>query len=143
MADGVPSILGGIAREMKHLSERQRVIAQNIANSETPGYKAREVRAPDFSALLAQQNAGGGAPRVARPRVELTAGMAALGARPTGGSLVLDHDVTETKPDGNNVTLEDQLLKMGQVQADFTAMTNLYRKQQSLLKTALGRGGGG
>jgi flagellar basal-body rod protein FlgB len=142
MADGVPSILSGIAREMKHLSERQRVIAQNIANSETPGYKAQEVRAPDFSALLAQQNAGGGSPRVARPRVEITAGMAALGARPTGGSIMLDHDVTETKPDGNNVTLEDQLLKMGQVQADFTAMTNLYRKQQSLLKTALGRGGG-
>jgi len=85
----------------------------------------------------------GGSPRVSRPRVEITAGMAALGARPTGGSLMLDHDVTETKPDGNNVTLEDQLLKMGQVQADFTAMTNLYRKQQSLLKTALGRGGGG
>jgi len=143
MADGVPSILSSIAREMKHLSERQRVIAQNIANSETPGYKAQEVRAPDFSALLAQQNAGGGSPRVSRPRVEITAGMAALGARPTGGSLMLDHDVTETKPDGNNVTLEDQLLKMGQVQADFTAMTNLYRKQQSLLKTALGRGGGG
>jgi flagellar basal-body rod protein FlgB len=142
MANGVPSILSGIAREMKHLSERQRVIAQNIANSETPGYKAQEVRAPDFSALLAQQNAGGGSPRVARPRVEITAGMAALGARPTGGSIMLDHDVTETKPDGNNVTLEDQLLKMGQVQADFTAMTNLYRKQQSLLKTALGRGGG-
>ena len=38
--------------------------------------------------------------------------------------------------------LTDKLLKMGKVQADFTAMTNLYRKQQSLLKTALGHGGG-
>jgi flagellar basal-body rod protein FlgB len=143
MADGVPSILTGIAREMKHLGERQRVIAQNIANSETAGYKAQEVRAPDFTALLAQQNAGGGGPHVARPRVEITAGMAALGARPSSSSLILDHDISETKPDGNNVTLEDQLLKMGQVQADFTAMTSLYRKQQALLKTALGRGGGG
>jgi len=47
------------------------------------------------------------------------------------------------KPDGNNVTLEDQLLKMGQVQTDFATMTNLYRKQMSLMKTALGRGGSG
>lgn len=145
MGDGIPSIIGGITREMKHLAERQRVIAQNIASSETPGYKAREVAAPSFADLLAQQAGGSpGRPRIAPPRVALTAGMAALGARaPRGGGTILDHDVTETKPDGNNVTLEDQLLKMGQIQADFAAMTNLYRKQQNLLKTALGRGGGG
>lgn len=138
----VPPLLAGIRAEMKHLAERQRVIAQNIANSETPGFKAREVEAPDFGDLLSAQGVGGG-PRVARPRVQITGGMAALGARPLeSGSVVLDKDVSETKPDGNNVTLEDQLLKMGQVQADFAALTNLYRKQQALLKTALGRGGG-
>lgn len=144
MANGTPTILTGIEREMRHLAERQRVIAQNIANSETAGYKAKDVAAPDFAELLAQQDMGGGVPKVARPQVKLSAGMAALGARGplAGGSVILDHDVTETKPDGNNVTLEDQLLKMGQVQADFAAMTSLYRKQQGLLKTALGRGGG-
>ena len=137
----VPALLAGIGREMKHLSERQRVIAQNIANSETPGFKAREVEAPDFGDLLSAQGIGG-APRVARPRISITSGMAALGARPiTAGSLVFDKDVSETKPDGNNVTLEDQLLKMGQGQAEFATMTNLYRKQQALLKTALGKGG--
>lgn len=137
-----PSIIAGITREMKHLAERQRVIAQNIANSETTGFKAREVTAPDFAALLAQQGVGGRV-GVARPRVEITGAMAALGARrPRGGGVVLDHDVTETKPDGNNVTLEDQMLKMGQIQADFAAMTNLYRKQQGLLRAALGKGGG-
>lgn len=136
----VPPLLAGIRTEMKHLAERQRVISQNIANSETPGFKAREVQAPDFSDLLAAQGVGGG-PRVGRPRIQITSGMAALGARPveTGG-VILDKDVTETKPDGNNVTLEEQLLKMGQVQADFAALTNLYRKQQAMLKTALGRG---
>lgn len=137
----MPTIIADIAREMKHLAERQRVVAQNIANSETPGFKAQEVAAPDFSALLAQQGSAGRA-AVARPQVEITGAMAALGARrPRGGSTTLDHDVTETKPDGNNVTLEDQLLKMGQIQADFAAMTNLYRKQQALLKTAIGRSG--
>lgn len=137
----VPALMAGIGREMKHLSERQRVIAQNIANSETPGFKAREVEAPDFGDLLSAQGIGGAA-RVARPQVNITSGMAALGARPVAaGSLVFDKDVSETKPDGNNVTLEDQLLKMGQLQADFATMTNLYRKQQALLKTALGKGG--
>jgi flagellar basal-body rod protein FlgB len=70
--------------------------------------------------------------------------MSALGARPLRGSgtVIVDHDVSETKPDGNNVTLEDQLLKMGRIQSDFAAMTSLYRKQQGLLRTAIGKSGG-
>jgi flagellar basal-body rod protein FlgB len=138
----MPGIIDGISREMKHLAERQRVIAQNIANSETPGFKAREVESPDFSDLLAQQNVGNGI-RTARPHIQISSGMAALGAHaPQNGHIIADRDVSETKPDGNNVTLEDQVLKMGQIQADFATMTNLYRKQLGLLKAALGRGGG-
>lgn len=138
MASDVAPILAGIGREMRHLAERQRVIAQNIANSETPGFKARDVAAPDFADLLARQGAGQ-APRVMRPHVTISAGMAALGARPLdASSIIADAQTTETKPDGNNVTLEEQLLKMGQVQQDFAAMTNLYRKQLSLIKIALG-----
>jgi flagellar basal-body rod protein FlgB len=138
----MPGIIDGISREMKHLAERQRVIAQNIANSETPGFKAREVESPDFSDLLAQQNVGNGI-HTARPHIQISSGMAALGAHaPQTGHIIADRDVSETKPDGNNVTLEDQVLKMGQIQADFATMTNLYRKQLGLLKAALGRGGG-
>ncbi len=133
-----PTLITGLGEAMRHLSERQRVVAQNIANSETPGFKAREVEAPDFGNLVGD---AAGPRRVARPRVQITGGMAALGAnQPLGGRITLDKDVTETKPDGNNVTLEEQLLKMGQIQADFTALTNLYRKQMSLMKTAVGKG---
>ena len=132
-----PPILAGIRDRMHNLADRQRVLAQNIANSETPGYKARDVAEPDFAALV------GGSGMVAKPRVELTQRMKSLGAvQPIGAGVIFDKDITETKPDGNNVTLEDQLLKMGEVQADFTAMTNLYRKQMAMLKTAVtGRGG--
>ena len=130
-----PPILSGIRERMQNLSERQRVIATNIANSETPGYKAREVEAPNFASLV------GGSGMVQAPRVELTAAMRSLGAvQPVGTGLILDKNISETKPDGNNVTLEDQLLKMGEVQADFTAMTNLYRKQMQMLKSAVGKG---
>ena len=134
---GTPKLLQGIEQAMQHLSGRQRVVAQNIANSETPGFKAREKEAPDFSGLLAAQQGG---PRVTRPRVTISGGMAALGASAPRGSngVVLDANTLETKPDGNNVTIEEQMLKMGEIQADFTALTNLYRKQLSLIKTAAG-----
>lgn len=126
---------------MKALSQRQQVIAQNLANSETPGFKARETVAPDFAALLAR-GGDGGTPRVARPEVRISSGMAAMGARqPDGGSIVADSDTGETKPDGNNVVLEEQMLKMGQVQSDYATMTGIYRKQMGLLKSAIGRGG--
>jgi len=133
-----PTLLTGIGTSMKHLAERQRVIAQNIANSETPGFKARDVAAPNFASLLPTE---GGKPAVARPRITLTSGMSALGAHaPMANGIMLDRDTAETKPDGNNVTLEDQLLKMGQIQADFATMTGIYRKQMGLLKTAIGHG---
>lgn len=133
-------LIGGIAAQMKHLSARQRVIAENIANSETPGFKAREMEKPDFAGLVDS----GGPSRVARPSVQPTAGMIALGGgRTAQAGIVLDPDTSETKPDGNNVTLEDQLLKMGQMQADFAAMTSLYRKSQGLIQSALGRRSGG
>lgn len=137
-----PSLLAGIGQSMKNLSHRQRVIAENIANGETPGFKARTVAAPDFSSLVEVYSGSGGKPQVRRPQVQLSGGMAAMGARAPqgGGGVTLDTDVSETKPDGNNVTLEDQLLKMGAVQSDFAAMTNLYRKQIGFLKTAAGRG---
>jgi flagellar basal-body rod protein FlgB len=131
-----PPIINGLVAAMRHLGERQKVIAQNLANSETAGYKAREVKTPDFAAMLGVRS---GSP-VARPSVQITGGMAALGARPTqaGSGVEIDTHVSETKPDGNTVTIEDQMLKMGQVQADYATLTNIYRKQMSLLKTAIG-----
>ena len=134
----VPDLLTGIGQAMKHLSERQRVISQNIANSDTPGFKARDVERPDFSALVDIHSGDG---KVRKPHIEVSSSMAALGAQGgQAGNVVLDESTSETKPDGNNITLEDQMMKMAEVQADFTALTNLYRKQMSLLKIATGHG---
>ncbi len=138
----LPPLLDSMASAMKAMSQHQRVIAENIANGETAGYKARTVAPEDFSSLLAAYGDGAGTPRVARPRVSLSSSMVALGAQaPEGsGGVILDSNTSETKPDGNNVTLEDQLLTLGEVQTDYSAVTNLYRKQMGLLRLALGNG---
>lgn len=140
MTETTPALLRGIGAAMRHLSDRQQVIAQNIANGDTPGYKAREMQTPSFAGMVNS----GGPERVARPTVTISSEMKALGASQRASStIVLDEGVTETKPDGNNVTLEEQVLKLGSVQSEFTALTNLYRKQMQLLKVAVGRSGNG
>ncbi|RSV35820.1 flagellar biosynthesis protein FlgB [Sphingomonas sp. ABOLE] len=135
-----PPLLNAIDASLRNLSLRQRVIAGNIANSETPGYKARDVNAPDFAKLLESTLSPRNGPQIARPQVAITASMAALGARPPqlSNEIVLDRDTSETKPDGNNVTLEDQLLKMGNIQAEFSTVAGISRKLDSYMKTALG-----
>lgn len=133
------SLSDALAQALRHLGDRQRVIAQNIANADTPGYKARELAAPSFAALV---DGAGGAGKVARPQVAISDAMRRLGASAPHAGATIDRTVSEVKPDGNSVTLEDQLLKMGQIQADYAALTGLYRKQDALMRTALGKGGG-
>lgn len=133
------NLITAIGDSLRQLSSRQRVIAQNIANADTPGYKARELAPQSFAGLV---DDGVGAMRVAAPTVDLSDRMKGLGARNRLSSgTIIATDVSEVKPDGNSVTLEDELLKMGQVQADYAALTSLYRKQMGLIKTALGKGG--
>lgn len=134
----LPGLFATLGQSMKYLGERQRVIAQNIAHGDTPGYKARELEPPSFANMV---DADAGPVRVVRPVVRPSERMSTLGTGRGDAGTVIDTDISETKPDGNTVTLEDQLLKMGQVQADFAALTNLYRKHMGLMKAALGRGG--
>lgn len=130
-----------MADKMRQLTAKQQVVAQNIANADTPGYRARELVERDFSDVLAKVEGGAGAPRVAKPHIEASSTLAALGSRAAKHlDSEVQKDVFETKPNGNTVVLEEQLLQLADVQTEYTALTNLYRKQNNLLKVALGRG---
>jgi flagellar basal-body rod protein FlgB len=136
-----PFVLEAVTLSLKNLAQRQRVVAGNIANSETPGFKALDVAAPDFSKLVDAQSTARPL-SIGTPRVDLTSTMILLGARPISDpGVIIDRDVTETKPDGNNITLEDQLLKLGNIQADYAATANIGSKLEGLIKTAIGRPG--
>lgn len=51
-------ILSALKTRMNYHAQRQVVLAQNVANAETPGYGARDLEKPDFRRLLAQPAAG-------------------------------------------------------------------------------------
>ena len=137
MSNSLPPLLHGLAAAMQHLTQRQRVLAGNIANVDTPGFKALELDQPDFSTILAASSGG-----IAKPRDTLTSAMQKLGVTPASPTTRPDLDVSEVKPDGNNVTIEDQLLKLSNLQSDYSKLTNIYRKNMQLMKIAVGRSSG-
>ncbi len=122
-------LLDSLAASMQTLVKRQSVIAENIANADTPGYRARVVP-DDFASKLPG------------PGVALSDRMVALGAKPIAsiGSGV-KFGSSDVKPNGNSVSLEDEMLALGRVQSDYATASSLYKKSVGLLKIALGKGG--
>jgi flagellar basal-body rod protein FlgB len=138
---GVRSIdlVAGLEQAMNGLAARQKVIASNIANATTPGYKARDAQMPDFSALLAAKRANAGSdgpistPSIARtPAMQRLAGLNGRGLEDRRGG--------EMRADGNTVALETEMMRMAETQAQFAATASLYKKSMGLMRTALGRG---
>ena len=123
-------------RRIAWLSQRQQVLAHNIANSDTPGFKPLDLKPMDFKAEL--QSAAAGPTRT--NAMHLTGGSGGSGEgkdlpRITTGSY-------ETSPNGNAVVIEEQLLKVAETQLEYQTVTNLYSKNLQLIKMAIGRASG-
>tara|TARA_Y100000588_G_scaffold164984_1_gene179047 strand:- start:316 stop:678 length:363 start_codon:yes stop_codon:yes gene_type:complete len=117
---------------MGWLSERQTVLAQNIANSDTPGYKAKDLRMPDFSNML---NSEKGIP------VAKTAKGHLMGTAARSDFRIVNEksrNVYEVNPNENAVVMEEQLMKVNDSNMNYKLVTNIYRKNLSMFKIALG-----
>lgn len=114
-------------RRLAWLDGRQRVLAQNVANADTPGYAARD--AAPFQAVLTRQSAAARLastdPRHLAPRGD---GLARAERRPG-----------DVAPNGNAVSLEEQAMKIAQTDQDHALAMGLHRKYLALFRTALGR----
>lgn len=124
---------------MSWLAQRQAVLAQNIANADTPDYRPRDLREKDFLRL-----AKGAAGRPSRLSVAKTAEshMAGKASATIGLRGEQQHAPYETSPDGNAVILEEQTAKAGRTALDHQLASNIYRKYIGMFKIALGSNGG-
>lgn len=106
---------------------RQKVLAENVANANTPGFQPKDLRAP---ASAAQAQAAASALQRTHPGhlVASSAGEIAveLGQR------------FETRPSGNAVALEDEMLKVAGNQAEYQLAASLYQKSLAMLRSAAG-----
>ena len=128
-------ILSALRTKMQWHQERQRVLAENISNSDTPNFRPRDLVEPKFDNNGA--NAGGAMGSLAMMRTSASH----IGV--SGGAPKLRADGGKsgflTRPAGNAVNLEDQMLKVSANQMDYAAATSLYSRSLGLLKTAIGK----
>lgn len=110
---------------LQWLERRQGVLAGNIANADTPGYRAQDV-APFAPPRVVQ----GGATHP---------GHIAIGGAGAGGAV--DARRIETRPNGNAVSLEDEMLRLADVQVEHQTLVGLYQRSLGRLKTAIGKRG--
>ena len=109
-----------------HASARQRLIAENVANADTPGYRARDVA--DFSAVL--DSAPAFQARTTRP------GHVAFGADPRGFEPREQATMGSETPNGNSVSIEDQMMRAASVRQEHDLALGVYAKSLEILRTA-------
>lgn len=141
MAIGDLPIFEMMKQRMQWLTARQQVLAQNVANADTPGYAARDLKELDFGAMV--ERSGPVLRAVATQAGHIGSPVTGSGhslhtGQATGGEVVKKPDF-ETSPTGNSVVLEDQMIKVAETQMDYQTVTGLYSKSLGLIKIALGR----
>jgi flagellar basal-body rod protein FlgB len=129
-------ILNLAEQRLAWLDQRQQVLAQNVANADTPNYTPADI--PDFATTLrnASMVAAG---TMTQTAVGHMAGTVAASFEATARPGSPTQQRTRA-PDGNGVALDDELTKVADVQNMQSLTSGLYTKYMGLFRLALGRG---
>ncbi|MGB4101707.1 MAG: flagellar basal body rod protein FlgB [Alphaproteobacteria bacterium] len=119
-----------ITQKMNWLNERQRLLAQNVANVDTPNYKPQDLAPFDFKSVLQQTMV---APSLTQVNHIPTA------HQPKQGVTVVKAKSDETMPSGNGVNLESEMMKVSSTGMEYQEMVGLLKHWQGMMRTALGR----
>ncbi len=111
------AILARAGAMARHASERHSLIAQNIANADTPGYRAKELKPFDVSLVDAARKGD----RTSRNRLSRSFEITGLDAA----------------PNGNTVSVEDQMARSVDAQSQHKAAMTIYRKALELMRMSV------
>lgn len=116
--------------KMAYLGQRQAVLAQNVANANTPGYAAKDLAPFTFADAMRDASPG---MKVTNARHIVPASMAGVNAATkTAASF-------EILPSGNSVDLEQQAMEVSKNATDYQSILAVYRKFIGLFRIALGK----
>jgi len=136
------------SRKMDWISQRQTVLASNIANTDTPKFMPSEIKEIDFSKELKTGKVVLDRTNPMHIAEDLTAGVALartntmhiLPASVSSGAFrTYDKRPFETSIDKNGVVLEEQLEKLSDNRQMHSIVTALYKKNYNMIGAALGK----
>jgi flagellar basal-body rod protein FlgB len=111
---------------------RQKLLAENVSNADTPGFQPKDLKVPTFTPSGAVTGGGIGVERTDVNHLVGTSGRSGEDSR--------NARRFEVTPSGNAVSLEDEMLKVAQNQSDFQLAASLYQKSLQMLRIAAGKG---
>lgn len=117
-----------LAQKMSYLNQKQAALAENVANSDTPGYKAKDLAPFTFSDALKQAGVDMATTDV---RHIIPASMAGVNAK------TINAKTYETTLSGNSVDLESQMMEVSKTAVEHNMITSLMRKIDKLFNIAL------
>jgi flagellar basal-body rod protein FlgB len=139
--DDIP-LFSALRSKLGYLAERQRVIAENVANADTPGYTARDLR--PFTLQQAAPATAAATLQAVAPSMTSPMHIAGHAPRPRANSTLTKPRETadsETTLDGNSVVLEEEMMKLSEARMDYDAVIGFYQKSLGLLRLATKRPG--
>lgn len=122
-----------LQERLGQLAQRQRLIAENIANAATPGFTPRDIDGRALARAAEQRATGRGGVTVALTH---PGHMAPAGGRSATAAQIIDRPDTETTIDGNSVVLEDQMVRAAETRMAFESGLALYQKGLQLMRMA-------
>lgn len=125
-----PQVLALASSLAAHAATRQAAVAENVANADTPGYRARDVA--DFAETYRSDRADG----LRRSRV---GHVGESDARPDF-VIAARAEQGERSPNGNSVSLETEMVNAADIRREHDLALAIYGKSLAILRASLGRG---
>lgn len=128
-----------LGTNMRYNTQRQTVLANNIANADTPAYRTQDLKSPDFDSMVSGSTRGpefraAGQMRLTNPKHMLGTVGSASGFRAQE-----IRDAQEITPVKNNVVLEEEMAKVSDTGAQYQISNSLMKKFTTMYRSALGQ----
>jgi flagellar basal-body rod protein FlgB len=129
-------IFRGIMAKMNWLDQNQQVISQNIANSDTPGYRAQTLKKTDFASYL---GSSGGKSNTVNITMAATnsSHFGAIDKGYTNPGEMKQKKIYEASPDDNSIVIEEQLFNANKNSTEYQIASDLYRRSTGMIRMAL------
>jgi flagellar basal-body rod protein FlgB len=144
--NGIP-LFALLQNKLGYLNERQKTIAENVANASTPGYTPHDLKS--FADQPGMKAGPSVAPVTLKPvaNTEASSNVAAylpIQTQSASSHVYASTDApdSETTLSGNQVVLEEQMIKMSEARNDYDAAVGFYQKALSMLHMAVQKPGG-